>query len=126
MKEYCFKSEKYTVEITEDGQTRRAPVYIALVCDGDGNNKKLPQEVFEVWNGLGMGTNTKKAYFSTFEFSNSAEIKISLPKDTREITAKPDVASLSFADGKAEFKVSENLVYLFKRGECTGIVFEYS
>ena len=114
MKEYCFKSEKYTVEITEDGQTRRAPVYIALVCDGDGNNKKLPKEVFDVWNGLGMGTNTQKAYFTTFEFSNSAEIKTSLPEGTREITVKPHVSSLSFEDGRAEFKASESINFVIE------------
>ena len=73
MKEYCFKSEKYTVEITEDGQTRRAPVYIALVCDGDGNNKKLLSEL------EGVPTEKRTAHFA-------CAICVSFP-DGSEVTA---------------------------------------
>ena len=74
MKNYCFKSDKYVVNVTENGITKSAPVYIALICDGDGNNKKLPDEINEIWNGLGQGTNTTKTYFTVFEFENKNAI----------------------------------------------------
>ena len=76
MENYCFKSDKYTVKFTENGIVKTTPVYVALVCDGDGNNKTLPHEVFAEFDGLGMGTNTTKAYFTAFEFDQKADIEI--------------------------------------------------
>ncbi|MBQ7293335.1 MAG: hypothetical protein IJW79_06310 [Clostridia bacterium] len=114
MEKYCFESEKYIVEITENGKTRRVPVYIALVCDGDGNNKKLPPEIFAEWNGLGMGTNTTKTYFSTFDFSKEAEVTVCLPENVGDITVKPEVSSLSFSDGKVKFKTSTDVNFVIE------------
>lgn len=89
MERYCFKSDKYKVTVTEGGVARRLPVYVALVCDGDGNNKPLPPEVNAVWNGLGMGTNTVKTYFCPFGFSENAELSVDL--DAKGIETKPSV-----------------------------------
>ena len=114
MDRYCFKSDKYTVEICENGRTKYAPVYVALVCDGDGNNKELPPDIYAEWNGLGMGTNTTVAYFTAFEISNEAEITLSLPCTTKTITAKPENPTLSFVDGKVRFKAADSLNFVIE------------
>lgn len=107
MEKYCFKSDKYVVKVTEGGETRRVPVYVALVCDGDGNNKRLPEEIYKVWNGLGMGTNTVKTYFTSFEFAREATVSIEL--DAKSVEAKPSVPSLSFEGGRAELFTDRDL-----------------
>ena len=36
MEKYRFTSEKFTVTLKENGEEKSLPVFIALVCDGDG------------------------------------------------------------------------------------------
>lgn len=114
MEKYCFTSDKYTVELTENGITKNIPVYVALICDGDGNNKKLPPEIAEEWNGLGMGTNTVKTYFVTFEFDEAASVCIKLRDGANSVTVKPEVTSLSFAGGEAKFTTDSDLNFVIE------------
>ena len=114
MEKYCFKSDKYTVSVTENGETRNIPVYIALICDGDGNNKKLPDEINAVWNGLGMGTNTVKTYFAVFEFDGNASVSVKLKNRAQSVTVKPDVDGLSFSEDQLEFTVHDNLNFVIE------------
>ena len=113
MEKYCFKSDKYTVSVTEKGKVRNAPVYIALICDGDGNNKKLPEDIAAKWNGLGMGTNTVKTYFTTFDFDESAEIRVTFRDTVQKVIVKPEVNSLSF-DGAVDFTVTDNTNFVIE------------
>ncbi len=114
MEKYCFKSNKYKVRFTENGVTKSAPVYVALVCDGDGNNKPLPPEVFAEYDGLGMGTNTVKTYFSSFEFENYADVCVSLRDGADSVTVKPEVNSLSYADSVAKFSTDKSLNFVIE------------
>lgn len=108
MGKYCFISDKYTVRVTEGGVTRAEPVYVALVCDGSGNNKPLPPEIFAEWDGLGMGTNATKAYFVTFEFDALAHIEIAMQDATGMVTVKPQVEGFAFADGRTSVSVEQD------------------
>ena len=107
MEKYCFKSDKYIVNVTEGGVTRKAPVYVSLVCDGDGNNKPLPPEIGAVWNGLGKGTNTTKTYFTVFEFEKQATVSIALCEGADSVTVKPKVSDLSFSDNTVGVTLTE-------------------
>ena len=97
MEKYCFTSEKFKVTAKEKGVERSLPVFIALVCDGDGNNKPLPKEVGDVWDGLGMGTNTTKAYFCPIEFEEGAELSIEL--GAKNAVIKPEIEGATLKNG---------------------------
>ena len=114
MGKYCFTSDKYTVNITQNHITQKAPVYVALVCDGDGNNKPLPSEVYAEWDGLGMGTNVTRAYFTAFEFECGADVCVTLPEGTKNITVKPESYAVVFEDGMAKFSVNENSKFVIE------------
>ena len=107
MEKYCFKSDKYTVTVTEGDVTRKVPVYVALVCDGDGNNKPLPPSVNAVWNGLVMGTNTTRTYFTVIEFLEKAELSVVFRDGAESATVKPFVDAIAYSENVAEVTLTK-------------------
>ncbi len=107
---YCFTSDRYQVNATENGATHPCAVYIALICDGDGNNKPLPPEVFAEFDGLGMGTNAVKTYFTVVNFDESATLCVSgelLP--AQSVTLKPEPKEgHQFSSGQLTMTLSES------------------
>ncbi len=112
MKNYYFTSDKYLVTVIKDGEVCQLPVSLALICDGDGNNKELPPEVAAEYDGLGMGTNTTKTCFTSFEFDGTAEI--SVQTNAKAVTVKPILPHT--------FDVETGIVTLAVNGDCSFVI----
>ena len=112
-KNKVYLSDKYKILYKEDDAEFEAPVYVGLLADGTTNNITLPEEIFKVYDGLGMGTKTIKTYFSSIEFNSKAEVCVELPECTKDICVKPQryEKNVKFKDGKAYFEVEDTAYF---------------
>ncbi len=112
-KDRVYLSDKYNASYMENGVETGIPVYVGLLADGTTNNIPLPDEIYKVYDGLGMGTKTVKTYFSSFEFDSRAKVCIKMPDGTSDISVKPlrYKQKVEFKDGRVYFEV-EDTVYL--------------
>lgn len=117
MEKYCFITDKYTVTVREGGEVRTVPVYVALVCDGDGNNKPLPPDVAAEFDGLDMGTNTVKTYFAPFDFHEEAEVTVDLRDGAERVVLKPQ--ELPFVPRSGGEGNGETALYSFDGARLT-------
>ena len=117
-----FLSYKYMVNFVENDIETTVPVYIALLADGTENNIKLPQDVYEIFDGLGQGTRSVKTYYASFEFEERADVCVKLPVNTKSINIKPKKynADIELKDNMVHFS-TDKTVYLSI--ECDGDIF---
>ena len=93
---YTFLSDRYGLMVEEGGARRSVPVFVALICDGDGNNKPLPPEVYAEFDGLGMGTNATRTHFASLTFGRRAELEIDMGRGVDRVTVKPGTVEYTF------------------------------
>lgn len=116
METKVFLSDEYNVAVCEGGSCFNSPVYISLLSDGTENNIKLPQDIYDIYDGLGQGTRTLKTYFTTFEFKEKANVTITFPADVKSIEIKPETAlnALEYADGILSFEVNKDTSFVIE------------
>lgn len=111
-----FLSDRYQAEICEKENRFYSPVYIALLSDGTENGRKLPQDVYKEYDGLGQGTRTVKTYFTTFEFKEKAAVAITLPRDVKKVVVKPETSltKYEYVDGIFSFEVENDTFFVIE------------
>ena len=116
MKKVLFTTDMYKVSKKTTAGDAAIPVYIALLSDGTCNNIKLPEDIYNEFDGLGQGTRTVKTYFASFEFENEADVIVSMPKEIRSVTIKPEnsVNEYCFEDGQLKFNVCEEKYFVIE------------
>ena len=116
MNKKIYLSDQYIVSAYENGNSLDAPVYISLLSDGTENNIKLPQNIYNEYDGLGQGTRTCKTYFTAFEFKERAAVNITLPKDIKSITVKPEhiLSEYQFENGVFSFETEKTVSFVIE------------
>ena len=123
MNSKIFLSDKYGVEICTGSNLSNIPVHKALLSDGTENNIKLPEDIYNKYDGLGQGTRTLKTYFSSFEFDDNVSVKVTIPERITKVKIKPESCGVSYTytDGVLEFEADKSCsFYIEPDGDIFG------